>query len=131
MNNPLAFQQIRCTYIVHIQLRYPDQHSESLPGQEDDTAFLLEELVAQKLSVLFDGVLMDEVKITAVMQAKPTMHLLFLNARCPHHAFPANPHEVEMIEYTLEQQLGCALLELFDAVEIECIEVRFMPSEYE
>lgn len=131
MSNSLAFRLVPCTYIVHMQFRYSDQHSELLPDQEDDTTFLLEELAAQKLSLLFDGVLMDEVKITAVAQEKPMTRQLSLNARCPHHAFPANPREVEMIEYRLEQQLGCALLELFEVVEIKCIEVRFIPTEYE
>jgi hypothetical protein len=136
MSNPLAeyaFQQARCTYMIYVQICYPDQYSESLPGQEENTALLIEEMVAQELLLLFDSVFMDEVKITDVAQAGSVtlLHMLYLNARCPHHAFPANPAAVEMIECTVEQQLARALLQLFDAVEIERVEVRFMPTEYE
>src|SRR5579863_4768494 len=136
MSNALAeytFQQAQCTYMIYVQIGYPDRHSEFLPGQEDRTTLLIEDQVAQELLTLFDGVLIDEVKITDVVQtgSVQVMRMLHLNVRCPHHAFPSNPDAVEMIEYIVEQQLARALLELFEMLEVERFEVLFMPTAYE
>src|SRR5438552_14873091 len=100
-------QQAVCMYGVHFQAHYLDRNSESLPGQEEQTVLMVEELVAQMLLTMFDGVLIDEVKITDVVPKRPAegMHMLRLNARCPHHAFPTHPEEVAMTECTLEHKL--------------------------
>lgn len=123
-------QPVQCTYLVHIHMHYPDRHSEFLPDEEDNTAFVLEELVGHTLLTLFDSAIIDEVTITDEVTGASVLpgHIIHLYARCPHHAFPANPDEVRMMECTLEHKLGCAFLELFDMLVIEQVEVRFIPT---
>jgi hypothetical protein len=113
-------------------MHYTEQHDSSLGEKEVSADLLVEDVTGQILLTLFDSVIIDEV--TIVESAKETLekpsHTLHLYARCPHRAFPANPDEVVMTEFTLEHKLGCALLELFDTLEIVQVEVRFMPTEH-
>lgn len=124
-------QQARCIYIVQVQFGYTEHHPEFLPEEVELTEFVVEELAAHILLTFFDSAMIDEVTNTRFSDAKAGtgQHKVSLYARCPHHAFPSSPDEVEMTEYKLEQTLGIALLEFFDTVEVERVEVRFIPAE--
>jgi len=127
--NNYVERQPNCTYLVHLAFLCANESSEFFLFNTEQEEALIEDLAAQYLLTLFDGVMVDEVRFlqTETTYGQAPLYMLSIHARCPHHIFPASSQKIAMLEYSIESTVGGILTELFSAVYVEEVEVQFVP----
>lgn len=113
------------TYHVRIHIQCLDRFGEIVPDEGENIELAVEELVGHCLLTMFAFVIIDEVSIIALPAEvqKNRYYSLSIYARAL-DGLSSDREQIEQTSYTLEELLGNTLLELFDAVRIDYVEVR-------
>lgn len=104
-----------------------DGYSEMLPGNVENTELVIEDLVALILLDLFDVVVIEGVNVTCLPATctRQTLCSLQVQAICLTEMINAPVHSPERLEVRLENAVCCALIELFSAVSMRAVRVRY------
>ncbi len=118
-------------YSIRMDVLCLEGYSEVLPGNAENTALVIEDLVARILLDIFGMVVVDGVQITLfpASATQQAYYILQVQATCSSEEvnMSASTASLALLEATLENAICCALIELFSAVLVNKLIVCYEP----
>lgn len=140
MNNQLTLPQIEGThatrtYVFQMHVQCIDTFGELLATEPEQVEGMTESLVSLLLLSYFETVFVESFSITLSSPAsqKPASYAMHTYIRCVEgETSEETETEAQPADkvYLIENAISCALMELFETVSIENIEVSPAPASY-
>lgn len=112
-------------YVFTMHADCADQFMEVLPEQLESAELVVEHLISQVLLGLFDTVILEDVSLLRSDRSKPQVgFLIHIYAHCANVSRPFLADHFDDLELYLEENICCALIELFGTVLVEEITVN-------
>ncbi|HVB62399.1 MAG TPA: hypothetical protein VNE61_14480 [Ktedonobacteraceae bacterium] len=112
-------------YSLQMNLCGLNKFHEMLPGELEGAELMLEEVSSLILLDLFDEVIADDVTLRYGRIACAEGCSISLRFFCPACTLKTRSWSIEELKSAVEEQIGCALGELFGKVIVENVTIRW------
>ena len=119
--------------LLQISVRCANRFMEVTLDELESAELAVEDGVGTVLLDIFETVAIDEVSISFTLDqgVEHQMCTIRIDVWCPFSPVPVHPHELENIEFAVEDRIGCVLAELFGEVIVDEVRIDYLTSVQE